>query len=77
MARRLPVSGFHQIRSSTKYVSWKDIKQVTADLKKSLRRRHSGPGGGKSASVRGKVAETVSLLREKLGGKLGSFEHLL
>jgi len=24
----------HQIRSSTKYVSWKDIKQVTADLKK-------------------------------------------
>ena len=24
----------HQIRSSTRYVSWKDIKQVTADLKK-------------------------------------------
>lgn len=24
----------HQIRSSTKYVSYKDIKQVTADLKK-------------------------------------------
>jgi len=24
----------HQIRSSTRFVSWKDIKQVTADLKK-------------------------------------------
>ena len=24
----------HQIRSSTRYVSWKDIKQVAADLKK-------------------------------------------
>ena len=24
----------HQIRSSTRFVSWKDIKQVVADLKK-------------------------------------------
>ena len=31
---RLQCCIVHQIRSSTKYVSYKDIKQVTADLKK-------------------------------------------
>ena len=32
--RRLQRCIFHQIRSSTKYVSYKDIKQVVADLKR-------------------------------------------
>ena len=35
----------HQIRSSTRYVSYKDIKQVAADLKKNLYSRHSGGSG--------------------------------
>ena len=32
--RRLQCCIVHQIRSSTKYVSYKDIKKVVADLKK-------------------------------------------
>ena len=34
----------HQIRNSTKYVSYKDIKALMADLKKGLRRRRRGNG---------------------------------
>ena len=34
----------HQIRNSTRYVSYKDIKALMADLKKGLRRRRRGNG---------------------------------
>ena len=67
----------HQVRSSTRYVSYKDIKKVVADLKKIY--------GAVTLEEAEKNLQTFAeawrkqypLLREKLGGKLASFKHVL
>lgn len=66
----------HQIRSSTKYVSYKDIKQVVADLKKIYTAVTLEEAETNLGIFADRWRQTVSFLREKLGRKLGSFKHL-
>ena len=67
----------HQVRSSTRYVSYKDIKKVVADLKK-IYSAVTLEEAEKNLQV---FAETwrkqYPLLCEKLGGKLAGFKHVL
>ena len=66
----------HQVRASTRYVSYKDSKALITDMKKNLYGSDPGGGGTESGCLCGALAQTVSLLREELGGKLGGPEHL-
>ena len=67
----------HQIRSSTRFVSWKDIKQVVADLKKIYTSVTLDEAEENLLQFSEKWRNQYPLLREELGGKLGSPEHLL
>ncbi len=66
----------HQIRSSTRFVSYKDIKPLMADLKKVYTAVTENEALENPDGIQRKVGQAVPLLREKLGGKLGYSEHL-
>ncbi len=66
----------HQIRSSTRFVSWKDIKQVTADLKKIYTSVTLDEAEENLLQFSEKWRKQYPLLRKMLGGKLGSFKAL-
>ncbi len=67
----------HQVRSSTRYVSYKDIKKVVADLKKIYSAVTLEEAEKKSADLRRNLAQAVPFLCEELGGKLAGFKHIL
>ena len=66
----------HQIRSSTRFVSYKDIKPLMADLKKVYTAVTEEEALEHLMTFKENWGETISLLCQKLGGPLGYFEHL-
>ena len=67
----------YQIRSSTKYVNWKDMKEVMADLKKIYGAVNEDEAMQGRSEFREKWAKKLSQLCEKLGGELGYSDHVL
>ena len=67
----------HQIRSSTKYVSYKDIRQVVADLKKIYTAVTEGEAIQQLENFAEKWRSQYPSLRQELGRELGRAQHLL
>jgi transposase-like protein len=58
----------HQIRNSTRYVSYKDLKKVTADLQGRDRRSRSARIGPVRRKLGDKVPADCAVLAQELGG---------
>jgi Transposase, Mutator family len=61
----------HMVRYSLNFVSWKERKEVAADLR-DLPCRHGGRGGVTACRIRGKMGRTVSSHRTILVPELGA-----
>src|SRR5205085_11620392 len=67
----------HLVRASLKYVSWKERKQVAADLKLVYRARHRTSGQTGADRVHRQVGKQIPGGRQTVGGQLGSSDSVL
>lgn len=68
---RIQLCIVHMVRNSLRFVSWKDDKAVTRDLKTIYQAPHGRSGPAGAGSVRQRLGQPLPADKQELAGKLG------